>query len=211
MRKFIDTIDPDLPPVSAEAARYSLVLAQILGLVDTLDAHSGRLGEETQRSLGAATTISECCAEIRRLVEGHLTSLDERKAEHAELLDLLVDQTAVLGSLERRLPDPTKVRLEIQGDLWQMNRDYALDNLKEIEETIHAAAREAAGKLIEACTRGYMGPERPADGSPLRDRLIFLRDLFIFHGRKLVAAGTRVIGVAALVLLVAERIFHIPL
>jgi hypothetical protein len=211
MRRYIDTVDPGLPPVKAQAARYSLVMEQIIGLVDTLDEHSGRLGEETQRSLGAATAISECCAEIRRLVEAHLTSLDERKAEHTELRELLVDQTAVLGSLERRLPDPTKVRLEIQGDLWQMTRDDALEHRKEMEETLHSAVREAAARFIEACTRGYMGPQRPADGSPLRDRLIYLRDLLIFHGRKLVAAGTRLIGAAAIVLLVAERIFHIPL
>jgi hypothetical protein len=210
MRQYTDTVDPGLPPVRAEAVRYSMVLAQMMELVDTLDAHSGRLGEETQRSLAAAEAISGCCSEIRRLLEVLLLALDERKAEQAQVRDLLVEQTAVLGSLERRLPDPTKVRLEIQGDLWQMTRDDARENLKEMEETLHSVVREAAARFIEACTRGYIGPERPADGSPLRARLIFLRDLFIFHGRKFASAVTRLIGVAALVLLVAERIFHIP-
>jgi hypothetical protein len=196
--------DDDLAPVTVESVRYVYQLKRVNRVVIGLRELDASLGFKIEVATGLLGPVNSNLAETRRALEANAAELAAQRARQEELI-------ATVKMLEARLPDPTKVRLEIQGDLWQMTRDYALDNVKEMEETLHAAAREAAAQFIEAWTRGNMGPERPADGSPLRDRLIFLRDLFIFHGRKLVAAGTRVIGVAALVLLVAERIFHIPL
>jgi hypothetical protein len=196
--------DDDLAPVTVESVRYVYQLKRVNRVVIGLRELDASLGFKIEVATGLLGPVNSNLAETRRALEANAAELAAQRARQEELI-------ATVKMLEARLPDPTKVRLEIQGDLWQMTRDYALDNVKEMEETLHAAAREAAAQFIEAWTRGNMGPERPADGSPLRDRLIFLRDLFIFHGRKLVAAVTRLIGVAALVLLVAERIFHIPL
>lgn len=196
--------DDDLAPVTVESVRYVYQLKRVNRVVIGLRELDASLGFKIEVATGLLGPVNSNLAETRRALEANAAELAAQRARQEELI-------ATVKMLEARLPDPTKVRLEIQGDLWQMTRDYALDNVKEMEETLHAAAREAAAQFIEAWTRGNMGPERPADGSPLRDRLIFLRDLFIFHGRKLVAAGTRLIGAAAIVLLVAERIFHIPL
>jgi hypothetical protein len=196
--------DDDLAPVTVESVRYVYQLKRVNRVVIGLQELDASLGAKIEVATGLLGPVNSNLAETLRALEANAAELAAQRARQEELI-------ATVKMLEARLPDPTKVRHEIQGDLWQMTRDYALDDLKEMEETLHAAAREAAAKFIESCTRGYIGPERPADGSPLRDRLIYLRDLFIFHGRKLVAAVTRLIGVAAIVLLVAERIFHIPL
>lgn len=214
MRQFVDSVDPGLPPAVLEAVRYRLAMTQILQLTDTLDAHAVKLGKETERSVGAATVISDCCGEIRGLIQAHLVALVERKAEQAELQDLLVEQTTVLRTLELRLPDPKQVRHEILSDLWLAYQGRVLDNAKEIEVVLDVAVREAAAKFIEYSSLGCLAPAPLPDGSSLRDRMLYLRASIRFRIRKFAADwlhATVLVGVALLALLVAALAFHKPL
>ncbi|MGF6440619.1 hypothetical protein [Paraburkholderia youngii] len=221
MRKYIDTIDPTLPPVTAHAVKYLMAFDHVQELVDQVSEHSRSLREETQHSREAATAISATCAEIHRVIDRHLASLDERDAEYAELRAVLVNQAAALEALEKRLearlPDPKKVRHEILGDLWQTLEPLVLEFVEKVGCELDARVSEAAARLFEAAARGFMAPARPEEGAPLMVRMRYRRDRWVYRIKKIATdwlAVTQAIVAAALVYLAISQFIlntHHPL
>jgi hypothetical protein len=212
-----DAVNPDWPPVKAQAARHVLVLEQVNVFLKAVKEHSEAVGSETERSLVAVSALSQLCADIRLEIEGHMQALEGRSEEQAEIRGMLLDLTAAVRALGERLPDPTRVRHEILGDLWQSLEPLVLELGKELCSDLDARVSESASRLYEAAAHGFMAPVRPEEGAPLLARMQYRRERCIYRIKQVATGWLPVImavGVAALVLLAGSQfvlITHRPL
>jgi hypothetical protein len=187
--------DDDLAPVSEESVRYVYQLRRVNRIVIGLRELDASLGKKIGVASGLIVPVNGKLEEVIRALERDTAARDAQNALHEELV-------ARITSLEARLPDPTRVRHEILGDLWQMLEPLVLELNGKLAGDLEAHASEAASVLIEAATRGFAAPSRPEHGAPLTSRLRYRRDRLIYRTKKFAAdwlAVFLVIGVLGLI------------
>lgn len=186
-----DAVDPNDPPVTAQAVRHLLVIEQANAFIKAVKEHSKAVGGETERSLEAVGAISQICTSIRVSIEGHVKALEAHSEDQAETRALLLDLATAVRVIDSRLPDPKKVRHEILGDLWQTLEPRVLEYVAKIGGDLDARVGETATRLFEAAERGFMAPARPEQGAALATRLRYRRDRCIYRIKKWRRTGLR--------------------
>ncbi|SDR60952.1 hypothetical protein [Paraburkholderia tuberum] len=186
--------DDDLAPVTAESMRYVYQLRRVNRVVIGLRELDGSLGEKIGVATGLLVPVTAKLAETYEALEKNTTELAEQRARQEALIE-------TVKALEARLPDPKRVRHEIQGDLWQVMEPQVVQLVADLGVALGAQAREAGARLAEASQRGYMAPAQPEEGSPLWDRLRYRKERIAYRLKNFAAdwlAVTQLVGVAAL-------------